>query len=326
MSRRGITSIVLGLAVLLSAQAAGAICNPNLVRSIHPGPDLARAVGVPGRLASASLEPDIGLGQYTVRWFGHSSFAMRSGTGTRVVADPNFDVTPGIAADAVTVSNDHYTHNNTEAVGGNPLVLRGITLDQRWQPVRKKVKDIVVVNLPSARNYDFTRIANSIFVFEMGSLCIAHLGNIGHLLTEKQQKFLRRVDVMMIPIDARNNLGFGDLVKVIEQVKPPIVLPMHYDDPAQAQYFRDVPRQPLSGAVATRLPPRPHPQDAAQGHRALRPAPPEPARREAPLVRLGCGPVEPRRDIPQPVIPGSRQFASFPRPSVVPAKQAVSKP
>ena len=237
MSRRGITSIVLGLAVLLSAQAAGAICNPNLVRSIHPGPDLARAVGVPGRLASASVESDIGLGQYTVRWFGHSSFAMRSGTGTRVVADPNFDVTPGIAADAVTVSNDHYTHNNTEAVGGNPLVLRGITLDQRWQPVRKKVKDIVVVNLPSARNYDFTRIANSIFVFEMGSLCIAHLGNIGHLLTEKQQKFLRRVDVMMIPIDARNNLGFGDLVKVIEQVKPPIVLPMHYDDPHQAQYF-----------------------------------------------------------------------------------------
>ncbi len=237
MSRRGITSIVLGFAVLLSAQAAGAICNPNLVRSIHPGPDLARAVGVPGRLASASVESDIGLGQYTVRWFGHSSFAMRSGTGTRVVADPNFDVTPGIAADAVTVSNDHYTHNNTEAVGGNPLVLRGITLDQRWQPVRKKVKDIVVVNLPSARNYDFTRIANSIFVFEMGSLCIAHLGNIGHLLTEKQQKFLRRVDVMMIPIDARNNLGFGDLVKVIEQVKPPIVLPMHYDDPAQAQYF-----------------------------------------------------------------------------------------
>jgi L-ascorbate metabolism protein UlaG (beta-lactamase superfamily) len=237
MSRRGITSIVLGLAVLLSAQAAGAICNPNLVRSIHPGPDLARAAGVPGRLASASLEPDIGLGQYTVRWFGHSSFAMRSGTGTRVVADPNFDVTPGIAADAVTVSNDHYTHNNTEAVGGNPLVLRGITLDQRWQPVRKKVKDIVVVNLPSARNYDFTRIANSIFVFEMGSLCIAHLGNIGHLLTEKQQKFLRRVDVMMIPIDARNNLGFGDLVKVIEQVKPPIVLPMHYDDPHQAEYF-----------------------------------------------------------------------------------------
>lgn len=233
MSRCGLTGLVLGLAALFSAQAAGAICNPNLVRALDPGSHLARAT----RFANVSAKPDLGLGQYSIRWFGHSSFAIRSGTGTRVVADPNFDVTPGIEAHAVTVSNDHYTHNNVEAVRGNPLVLRGITLDQRWQPVRRKVKDIVVVNLPSARNYDFTRIANSIFVFEMGSLCLAHLGNIGHLLTEKQQKLLRRVDVMMIPIDARNNLGFSDLVKVIEQVKPPIVLPMHYDDPHQAEYF-----------------------------------------------------------------------------------------
>ena len=236
MSRRVFTGIVLVLAVLLSAQAAVAICNPNVVKTLDAGPHLARSVGMLAG-ATAPGDADIGLGQYSVRWFGHSSFAIRSGTGTRVVADPNFDVTPGISADAVTVSNDHYTHNNVEAVRGEPLVLRGITLDQRWQPVRRKVKDIVVVNLPSARSYDFSRIANSIFVFEMGSLCLAHLGNIGHLLTEQQVKLMRRVDVMMVPIDARNNLGFGDLVKVIEQVKPPIVLPMHYDNPHQAEYF-----------------------------------------------------------------------------------------
>ncbi len=255
MSRYGLTGFMLGLAALLSAQAAGAICNPNLVRILDPGTHLGRTT----QFANVSAKLDLGLGQYSLRWFGHSSFAIRSGTGTRVVADPNFDVTPGITADAVTVSNGHYTHNNVEAVRGNPLVLRGITLDQRWQPVRRKVKDIVVVNLPSARNYDFTRIANSIFVFEMGSLCLAHLGNIGHLLTEKQEKLLRRVDVMMIPIDARNNLGFSDLVKVIEQVKPPIVLPMHYDDPHQAEYFASfldgrypVQRQPDSRLVLTR--------------------------------------------------------------------------
>jgi len=255
MSRDVLTGFVLALAVLLSAQTAGAICNPNLVRTLEPGTYLARAT----QSADVSAKPDIDLGRYSLRWFGHSSFAIRSGTGTRVVADPNFDVTPGITADAVTVSNGHYTHNNVEAVRGNPLVLRGITLDQRWQPVRRKVKDIVVVNLPSARNYDFTRIANSIFVFEMGSLCLAHLGNIGHLLTEKQEKLLRRVDVMMIPIDARNNLGFSDLVKVIEQVKPPVVLPMHYDDPHQAEYFASfldgrypVQRQPDSRLVLTR--------------------------------------------------------------------------
>ena len=73
-------------------------------------------------LDAVTVEPDLvrardgsgDLGQYLLRWFGHSSFAIRSGTGTSVIADPNFDVTPGIEADAVTVSNDHYTHNNID--------------------------------------------------------------------------------------------------------------------------------------------------------------------------------------------------------------------
>jgi len=73
----------------------------------------------------------------------------------------------------------------------------------------------------------------------MGSLCIAHLGNIGHLLTRDQQRLMRRVDVMMIPIDARLNLDFADLVRVIEQVKPPVVIPMHYDDIGQAELFTE---------------------------------------------------------------------------------------
>ena len=253
MTRRSVTSIVLGLAVLLSVRAADAICNPNLVRSLDLGPDLVR------------VQEGARLGEYRLRWFGHSSFAILSGTGTRVVADPNFDVTPGITADAVTVSNNHYTHNNVEVVQGSPLVLRGITLDQRWNPVRKKVKDILVVNLPSKRNYDFSRIANSIFVYELGSLCIAHMGNIGHLLTDQQRKLLRRVDIMMIPIDARNNLDFEDLVKVIAQVNPPIVILMYYDDPHKRN------TSPRSSTTATRSAGNPTPASSSPARCSPRP-------------------------------------------------------
>jgi L-ascorbate metabolism protein UlaG (beta-lactamase superfamily) len=42
---------------------------------------------------------------------------------------------------------------------------------------------------------------------------------------------------MMIPIDAMTNLAFEDIVKVIEQVKPPIVIPMHYDVAGQGELF-----------------------------------------------------------------------------------------
>ena len=208
---------------------AEAFCNPSLVHLLHQGRQLVQARG--------GISKNPSLGSYFIEWYGHSSFLIHSGSQTKVVADPNFNVTPGIKADAVTVSNDHFTHNNTGAVTGDPIILRGITFKQTWQPIRTSVKDITIVNLPSQRSASWGAIANSIFVYEMGSLCIAHLGNIGHLLSDEQVKVLQRVDVMMVPIDAMTNLGFEDVIKVIGQVKPPIVIPMHYDIARQAELF-----------------------------------------------------------------------------------------
>jgi len=229
MKRRSFIGLVTGLLVLPLGRIAHAICNPALVRLFNEGRDLlqVRRGGNPR------------LGHYFVQWFGHSSFLIHSGSQTKVVTDPNLNVTPGIRADAVTVSNDHFTHNNVGAVSGNPIILRGITFRQTWNPIRTAIKDITVVNMPSQRGPWYGAVANSIFIYEMGSLCLAHLGNIGHLLTPEQVKALERIDVMMTPIDAMTNLGFEDLLKVIEQVRPPIVIPMHYDVPRQAELFAD---------------------------------------------------------------------------------------
>ncbi len=227
MKRRGFIAFLVGFFLLPLRRVAHAICNPSLVRLLNQRRDLVQIrSGQPPR-----------LGDYFVQWFGHSSFLVHSGSQTKVVTDPNFNVTPGIQADAVTVSNDHFTHNNVGAVSGNPLILRGITLRQTWNPIRTSVKDITIVNLPSQRGLVYAGVANSIFIYEMGSLCLAHLGNMGHLLTPEQEKVLQRIDVMMTPIDAMTNLGFEDLLKVIEQVRPPIVIPMHYDVLRQADLF-----------------------------------------------------------------------------------------
>jgi L-ascorbate metabolism protein UlaG (beta-lactamase superfamily) len=227
MKRRGFLGLLAALLLLPLRRLAHAICNPSLVRPLDRGSELVQV-----RPGSSPR-----IGHYFVEWFGHSSFLIRSGSQTRVVTDPNFNVTPGIQADAVTVSNDHFTHNNVGAVAGNPLILRGITLRQTWNPIRTSVKDITIVNLPSQRGPWFGAAANSIFIYEMGSLCLTHLGNLGHLLTAEQEKVLHRVDVLMMPIDATTNLGFEDLMKVIEQVGPSIVIPMHYDVSRQAELF-----------------------------------------------------------------------------------------
>ena len=227
MKRRSFIGLLAGTILVLARGVAQAICNPSLVNLFEHGRRLLQTR--PGKGPS--------LGHYFIQWYGHSSFLIHSGSQTKVVADPNFNVTPGIQADAVTVSNDHFTHNNTGAVSGDPVILRGITFRQTWNPVRTSVKDITIVNIPSQRGASWGGAANSIFIYEMGSLCLAHLGNIGHLLTPEQEKVMQHVDVMMIPIDAMTNLGFEDIMKVIEQVKAPIVIPMHYDVSRQGELF-----------------------------------------------------------------------------------------
>ncbi|HJU63270.1 MAG TPA: MBL fold metallo-hydrolase [Candidatus Binatia bacterium] len=227
MKRRGFIGLLAAGLVVLMRDVAQAVCNPSLVRLL----------GQVRQLVQVRSGKSPSLGHYFLQWYGHSSFLIHSGSQTKVVADPNFNVTPGIHADAVTVSNDHFTHNNTGAVTGNPVILRGITFRQTWNPIRTSVKDITIVNIPSQRGQSWGGIANSIFIYEMGSLCLAHLGNIGHLLTPEQEKVMQRVDVMMVPIDAMTNLGFEDIVKVIDQVKPPIVIPMHYDVARQGELF-----------------------------------------------------------------------------------------
>jgi L-ascorbate metabolism protein UlaG (beta-lactamase superfamily) len=229
MKRRGFISLVSAAILIFWRDVAQAICNPSLVHLL----------GEVRQFVQARSGNGPTLGHYFLQWYGHSSFLIHSGSQTKVVTDPNFNVTPGIQADAVTVSNDHFTHNNTGAVTGNPIILRGITFRQTWNPIRTSVKDVTIVNIPSQRGPSWGAIANSIFVYEMGSLCLAHLGNIGHLLTPEQEKVLQKVDVMMIPIDAMTNLGFEDIMKVIDQVKPPIVIPMHYDVARQGELFTE---------------------------------------------------------------------------------------
>lgn len=229
MKRRNFIVLAAAGALVVARRVAEAICNPSLVELFGRHRHLTQTR--PGRTPR--------LGNYFVQWFGHSSFLIQSGSETRVVTDPNLDVTPGIRADAVTVSNDHITHNNVGAVSGEPVILRGITLRQTWNPIRTSVKDITIVNIPSQRGPAWGAVANSIFIYEMGSLCLAHLGNMGHLLTPEQEKVLHRVDVLMTPIDAMTNLGFEDVLKVVEQVQPPIVIPMHYDVERQADNFAD---------------------------------------------------------------------------------------
>ena len=72
------------------------------------------------------------------------------------------------------------------------------------------------------------RYGNSIFVFEVANLCIAHLGHLHHTLTQQQLDTIGRIDVVMAPVDGNYTLDLDGMMEVLAALKAPLIIPMHF--------------------------------------------------------------------------------------------------
>ena len=62
-------------------------------------------------------------------------------------------------------------------------------------------------------------------------LTVCHLGDLGHVLTEEEINQIGNVDSLMLPIVGNYTIGAKEAEKVISQIDPKIILPMHYKLP-----------------------------------------------------------------------------------------------
>jgi L-ascorbate metabolism protein UlaG (beta-lactamase superfamily) len=160
---------------------------------------------------------------------GHASFLIESPQGVRIVTDYNDLVRAPVTPDIVTMNNAHTTHYTDAIEPGVKFVLRG------WDPGGKiahhqlEFRDVRVHNVATnVRNFGATRYnGNSIFVFDMADLCIAHLGHLHHTLTGAHLAELGPIDVVMVPVDGSFTLNTEEMVEVLTQLKAKIAIPMH---------------------------------------------------------------------------------------------------
>jgi len=69
---------------------------------------------------------------------------------------------------------------------------------------------------------------NTVFIFEFPEMTVAHLGDLGHVLTESQVEAMPNIDVLLVPVGGRHTLDAAMAAEVIGIVEPRIVIPMHY--------------------------------------------------------------------------------------------------
>ena len=179
----------------------------------------------------------------TIQYFGHNFFLITTSKGTRIVTDPlgpGWYPNPNVAGDVVTVGKEQYNHNAVQIVLGKPIILRGLkNYGAGWNPISTSIKDTFIYNVPIHQNAEFIQgIHGSAFVFDLATLCIAHLGDLSQKLNEQQIKAFGKVDVALTPIGGRRTMDPDLAREVLAQLKPKIAIPMHHrDSPYLVQQF-----------------------------------------------------------------------------------------
>lgn len=153
----------------------------------------------------------------TVTWLGHACFALEH-EGYRIVTDPWREV-PGFGemkteANAVYCSHGHYDHAATETV----TIISGGT------------SPFTVTEIPTFHDevQGAKRGENTIRMFEAAGIRVAHLGDLGHPLSEAQLAPLRGVDVLLIPIGGVYTMDPFEAKQLADAVGAAVTVPMHY--------------------------------------------------------------------------------------------------
>ncbi|MEA2046220.1 MAG: MBL fold metallo-hydrolase [Euryarchaeota archaeon] len=161
-----------------------------------------------------------------VSWLGHACFEIVDSRGTRIVIDP-FDDTvgyevPSVEADVVLVSHDHHDHNNVKAIRGDPQVVRS--------PGKHLAAGIEFRGVSTFHDEERGKLRgrNTIFCFVVDGLRVCHLGDLGHLLGGDDLRSVGEVDVLMIPVGGVYTIDADGAKRVIEQIGPRLVFPMHF--------------------------------------------------------------------------------------------------
>jgi len=199
------------------------------------------------RISPAAMRLALNPDQVRVTYVGHSTFLLESPQLVRVATDYNDYVRPPVLPDIVTMNHAHSTHYTDFPDPSIKHVLRG------WgptpdQPARHDVtvKDVRVRNVPTnIRDWrgGTERHGNSIFLFEMANLCIAHLGHLHHTLNQQQLSEVGRIDVVLVPVDGNMTLDLDGMMEVLQALKAPLMIPMHFFSTFTLQRFLDRARQ-----------------------------------------------------------------------------------
>ena len=155
-----------------------------------------------------------------ITWLGHACFLLEQ-DGYRIVIDPYRDVEgyPPLQtqAHAVYCSHGHFDHSAVECVA--------------LLPERESPFTVTETATFHDEQQGALRGENTVRVFSAGGVRVAHLGDLGHLLTAEQLRSIGPVDVVLVPVGDIYTIDAAKAKAVCDSLNVPCIVPMHYYRP-----------------------------------------------------------------------------------------------
>jgi L-ascorbate metabolism protein UlaG (beta-lactamase superfamily) len=164
-----------------------------------------------------------------IKYLGHSSFFIKTKS-AKLVTDPFNPEKVGLKfpkqeSDIITISHNHADHNYREGIKGEPIIFD-------W-PGEYEKNEVHITGYPSFhdKQQGAERGENVIYKIEAEKLAILHVGDLGHSLSDELIEEIGGIDILMVPVGGVYSLSAEEAVKLINEIEPSIVIPMHYNRP-----------------------------------------------------------------------------------------------
>ena len=232
------SELVIGAITVALTSLLGVLLTPTPAYAQFGG-----CVGVAGKPAPVLRAAYKGTeaGEVRLTFVGHSTWLIESPKGVRIATDYTGHHGGGRLPDIVTMNRAHATHYTDYPDPKIPHVLRGWDFAAGFADHDLRFRDVHVRAVPTdirAGDEDGTLpFGNSIFVFEVAGLCIGHLGHLHHELSLQQLGQIGQLDIVMAPVDGTYTMEHAGMLAVLKQLKPRVVLPMHYFSPGTVARF-----------------------------------------------------------------------------------------
>ena len=133
---------------------------------------------------------------------------------------------PSLETDILLITHSHFDHNNVKAIKGSPFLISS--------PGEYEIKEVFVQGIPAFHDNMERKEKGkvTIYTIEVEGIKICHLGDFGQKeLTDEQLEKIGDVDVLMVPVGGVYTVSAKEAAKIISQIEPKIVIPMHYQIP-----------------------------------------------------------------------------------------------